>query len=567
MSKSRNAVDVGDLLLSVGTFLFFALLVHFGVATERSRLDQNLRTRVSREALDHINKLEAELNANVFLANGMVAHIVAQGGALDATVNSALQALHQYGRHIRNIGIAPDNRISHIYPLQGNEAALGLYYPDIPNQWPAVKRAMETRKPVLAGPVPLRQGGTALISRTPVFMPDGHYWGVIGMALDMPGLFGAVGLEEQVGDVRYALRGRDGAGKAGDVFLGQPGLFTDDAVTFDIAIPGGSWQLAAAPVQGWHATDRDTGAVEGAGMVLSLMLSLLLQVHLRNRRRVADSEQRLRAFLDTTRDAVIVTDSTGLVQEFNPAAERMFGHAADTMVGSDARALIPHGRASTPEDQGRRKDGSTFPIEVTVGEARVAGNRLQVRVIRDITERKAFERRLLELATTDALTGALNRRAFLEAAHTALAVARRYHRPLALLMLDADHFKRINDTYGHPMGDAVLVRLTAVVRDCLRASDSLGRLGGEEFAVLLPETDLDQAVEAAERLLAAIRAAEVIGDGGVAIRFTVSIGIGALSPTTADMTALMRAADDALYRAKAEGRDRWCWPGVAGKLR
>lgn len=556
--KPHYVLDVGDLLLSAGTFLFLALLVHFGVTTERSRLDQNLHTHVSREALAHVSRLEAELNANVFLANGMVAHIVAQHGALDSSVMSALQTLHQYGRHIRNIGIAPNNRISHIYPREGNEAALGLYYPDVPSQWPAVQRAMVSHKTVLAGPVTLRQGGIALISRTPVFMPDGSYWGVIAMALDMDSLFGAVGLDAQVGDIRYALRGKDGAGRNGEVFLGQPELFSQNAELFDITVPGGSWQLAAVPVQGWNATGRQTAAMEAAGLALALGLSLLLHLHLRNRRRVADSEQRLRAFLETTRDAVIVTDDGDLVQEFNPAAERLFGYGAAEMLGGSIDLLMPDHRAGVSEGKGRRKNGSEFPIEVTVGAARVAGHRLHVRAIRDITERKAFERRLVELATVDSLTGALNRRAFLEAANAVLSLARRHRRPLALLMLDADHFKGINDTYGHHVGDAVLVRLTELARDCLRSTDSFGRMGGEEFAVVLPETDADQAVEVAERLLAAMRAAEIDGDGATRVRFTVSIGVAALSAKVADVETLIRLADRALYRAKDEGRDRWC---------
>lgn len=557
VSKPRHVLDVGNLLLSVATFLILALLVHFGVTTERSRIKQNLRTHVSREALAHVSRLEAELNANVFLANGMVAHVVAQGGVLDESVMDAMQALRQYGRHIRNIGIAPDNRISHIYPRAGNEAALGLYYPEVPSQWPAVQRAIALRQTVLAGPVALRQGGTALISRTPVYMPDGRYWGVIGMALDMTGLFGAVGLDEQVGDIGYALRGTDGAGREGAVFMGRPELFADDAVLFDITVPGGTWQLAAAPTQGWNATDRGTALLEGSGLVLALMLSQLLYLHLRNRRRVVDSEQRLRAFLDTTKDAVIVSDDDGAVHEFNPAAERLFGYGAAEMLGRTVHALMPDHKAGASDGHGRRKDGSEFPIEVTVGAARVDGHRLHVRVIRDVTERKAIERRLLEFATVDALTGALNRRAFLEAANAALSLARRHHRPLALLMVDADHFKRINDSHGHHAGDAVLVRLTELARAVLRTTDSFGRMGGEEFAVVLPETDAGQAVEVAERLLAAVRAAEVAGDAGKTIRFTVSIGIGALSDQVEDVETLMRAADRALYRAKAEGRDRW----------
>lgn len=577
VGKSRNRIEWSDLLLSAAAFVVLALLVHFGASTERSRLAQNLRTRVSHDALHHQARLESELNANVFLANGMVAHIVALGGIAGDNAIPAMQTLYRYGRHIRSIGIAPGNRVSHVYPLEGNQPAIGLYYPDVPAQWPAVKRAIESHSPVLAGPVALRQGGIGVISRTPVFMPDGRYWGIISLVLDSDSLFRAVGLGQQEGDIRYALRGKDALGKSGDVFLGSPDLFSQGAIIYDINVPGGSWQLAALPVNGWAVSNGNAMMLEAAGMTLALALSVILYMHQRGRRRIASSEQRLRAFLDTTKDAVIVIDEHGMVQEFNPAAERMFGYAAEDMLGCSLNALMPpetaalhdtyiaNTRAMQSRDMtsgrqvsGRRKDGSEFPIEVTVGETRVGGKRLHVGVVRDITERKAFEQKLVEFATIDSLTGALNRRAFMETAHTAVTLARRHERPLSLLMLDADFFKAINDSYGHHVGDATLVRLSALARTCVRTTDSFGRLGGEEFAILLPETDGERAAEVAERLLAAVRTAEVPGDNGAIIRFTISIGLAALTPKIADVDDLLRQADRALYCAKSQGRDRWC---------
>lgn len=577
VSRVRAHIDLRDLLLSAGAFLLLALLVHFGVTTERSRVAQNLRTHVSHQALDTLNRLEAELNADVFLANGMVAHIVAQGGRPGDTIIPALQSLHQYGRHIRNIGIAPDNRVSHVYPVEGNQAAIGLYYPDVPAQWIAVQRAIESRGTVLAGPLTLRQGGIALISRTPVFLPDGRYWGIVSLALDSDSLFRTVGLDRLAGDIRFALRGKDAMGKDGDVFVGPPDLFSQDAITFDLKVPGGSWQLAALPVSGWKVSNRYVMILEAAGMALAFGIATVLHFYLRGRRRIVDSELRLRAFLDTTKDAVIVIDEHGLVQEFNPAAVRMFGYGVDEILGASVNTLmapetaarhdgyVANTRATQSRDMtggrqvdGRRKDGSEFPIEVTVGEARVGGKRLHVGVVRDITERKAFERRLVELATIDSLTGALNRRAFMEVARAAVTLAQRHQRPLSLLMLDADHFKLVNDTYGHHMGDAILVRLAALAQACVRTTDSFGRLGGEEFAILLPETDGVRAAEVAERLLTAVRTSEVLADDGAIIKFTISIGVVELTAEIIDIDDLLRRSDRALYRAKSQGRDRWC---------
>ncbi|HYG89736.1 MAG TPA: sensor domain-containing diguanylate cyclase [Azospirillum sp.] len=174
---------------------------------------------------------------------------------------------------------------------------------------------------------------------------------------------------------------------------------------------------------------------------------------------------------------------------------------------------------------------------------------------RDRARLERLNEELRHIATVDPLTGAWNRRHFLELANRELERARRHHRPLCVLMLDVDHFKRINDTYGHAIGDAALVALVAACRGALRGSDLLGRLGGEEFAVLLPETDAKNACEVAERLRYAISAIALPLPAGL-VGMTASIGVAAADPADASMERPLIRADEALYRAKAEGRNR-----------
>jgi diguanylate cyclase (GGDEF)-like protein len=193
-----------------------------------------------------------------------------------------------------------------------------------------------------------------------------------------------------------------------------------------------------------------------------------------------------------------------------------------------------------------------------VGEAYIGQNRVHVGVIRDITKRKAIEEKMRELAVTDNLTGALNRHGFEEIAENAFMVSKRYSRPLSILMIDADHFKDINDNYGHDAGDRVLIRFSSVVNKTLRSTDVLCRYGGEEFLALLPETTFEEAAILADRLLSALRTTEVrIGDHKT-VRFTVSIGVASLTPEVQDLASVIQRADEALYKAKKEGRDRWC---------
>lgn len=174
----------------------------------------------------------------------------------------------------------------------------------------------------------------------------------------------------------------------------------------------------------------------------------------------------------------------------------------------------------------------------------------------NITSIKLAEEAIRILANTDALTGLANRRHFLETAEDEFARAQRYNTPLAVLMADLDFFKAINDRYGHAGGDTVLRHFAITLSSLLRDSDSAGRVGGEEFAVLLPHTALDGAQAFAERLMDCIASTPPDIDGTLA-PYTVSIGISEFGPGSKDFSALLRCADDALYRAKHNGRNRY----------
>ena len=235
---------------------------------------------------------------------------------------------------------------------------------------------------------------------------------------------------------------------------------------------------------------------------------------------------------------------------------------ADTILAQD-QAIIESGEAMQFEINPIEADGQLhtfiserFPVFSANGKLTGVGG-----INTDITERKkldaalrASEREMRLLAATDPLTGAKNRRSFFESGNQELARSKRYNRPLTILMMDIDHFKAVNDDYGHAAGDAVLKNIVNACREMLREQDILGRLGGEEFGIILPEIDIDTAYTIAERLRLQLMELETISEGKT-IRITVSIGLGECEKDTPSLEEALGQADRALYKAKQEGRN------------
>lgn len=281
------------------------------------------------------------------------------------------------------------------------------------------------------------------------------------------------------------------------------------------------------------------------------------------------SEARARAFLHTALDAVLVIDAQYGVLEFNLAAEQLFGWRSADIHGQPLQELLappPHApqrgvaplRHGHQESWGKARSGRVFPLELSVGSLDDAYQPLRVVIARDLSERKLAEAALQRMAHIDELTQVLNRRGWMEHLQPLLAHARRYQHPIALLSIDADHFKRLNDTYGHPGGDAILRALAHTLQANLREVDVLGRMGGEEFAIALPETSIEGAQTVAQRLLHAIRHSTVQYEDHE-IRFTVSIGASVLQVGELDsLPQALKRADAALYQAKRQGRDQLC---------
>ena len=298
---------------------------------------------------------------------------------------------------------------------------------------------------------------------------------------------------------------------------------------------------------------------------------------------LAASEARTTAIVNTAVDAIITADERGRIESVNPATQQIFGYPDGELVGQSVNVLMPEGEAREHDghvsrfvESGRaqilgmgretlakRKDGTTFPIDISVSKAEVADGLVFVGLIRDITERKRAEAELQaakeaaeEAARRDPLTGLWNHNRILEHLIEELARSDRLGTPVSVVMIDLDHFKQINDTHGHMVGDEVLRSVSDRLAEVVRLYDKVGRFGGEEFVVVLPGTSQAEAEAAAERMRDALSCEPVPTSIGP-LTVTASLGVVTRQGELAnDATTLLVAADTALYSSKESGRDR-----------
>lgn len=313
---------------------------------------------------------------------------------------------------------------------------------------------------------------------------------------------------------------------------------------------------------------RDTRLARAASQQLALA-NRQLEVRVASRTRKIEEGRALLSFILNTSpsDVVLAEVESGRVHFINrQLTEHLRLKAAPKTLFLPELLHDPETRERFTQALDRY--GQVDAMEALIGEHAPRWSSLSARLIEvegqlahllwgfDISAHKALEGQLRELATRDALSGLLNRRAFLERSTALFDHCRRHGQPCAVLMIDIDHFKRINDRHGHQMGDVAIRSCAQAIGNVLRDADLLGRLGGEEFAALLPHATADSAAVVAERIRSAMAEMNLESPQGQPLAFTISIGVAEMAAHHASIEPLLVDADQALYRAKATGRNK-----------
>ncbi|MGC9312641.1 MAG: histidine kinase N-terminal 7TM domain-containing diguanylate cyclase, partial [Sediminispirochaetaceae bacterium] len=275
------------------------------------------------------------------------------------------------------------------------------------------------------------------------------------------------------------------------------------------------------------------------------------------------------AVVENLKDVILVFDAQDRLVDYNPAAEKLFPLIAPDIIGIPAPQVLEdkstllqqllkardssESNFSFLRETGRESHYRSALALVKNREQQIIG---KILTISDITAQVELLKKMQKLATTDSLTGILNRRSFFEQSHAEIDRAKRYRRPVSFILLDIDHFKRINDSYGHAAGDAVLVELSRRITSAIRKEDIFGRYGGEEFSLCLPETNQSTAYIFAERLRKIVEE-EPVQYNDRRISVTASFGVAGVERIDIEtLDELLLHVDKALYDAKELGRNR-----------
>ena len=435
--------------VSLSIFALIATGGEYLLSLAQERWVAQRKEEILKEAGRVRTMLESEINTTLNLNLGLVIYVASKPNFDNAAFEIVARRLTERTQHVRNIGLAKDNVITHIYPYKGNEAALGLRYMDNEAQKPAVLRAIRTRRTVVAGPVNLIQGGRGFISRSAIYLGEGRdtYWGIASMVVDVDSIYAASGLLDG-GILRYALKGKDGLGERGSLFFGENAIFENPwRVVLPVTLPEGSWLLGAAP-QNEAMVYPNKGAYRLGSLVVAFTMGLLV---------------------------------LGLLNSL---------------------------------------------------------------------------KRIRFLAHHDPLTGMPNIRYFEHYMKQLISASLYRDMPFAVLYLDLESFKPVNESFGHKTGDTILARAAQRVRDAAPSNSFLCRMAGEAFIVVLEGvTSRSEAERLGKGICNAMERPFTVGKGEhVAIRASVGVSLFPSQGVTSEI--LVREADqDLAQRRRSSSMD------------
>ncbi len=396
-------------------------IVGLGVYVERLKTEQlryEERSRVIDQLANIRTRLEGTIGDSIGRLEGIVAFIERNPDLTVEEYNAFAARLITNRSQIRNMAAAPDLVIRYVYPLSGNENAIGLDYRRVPAQWQAARRALETGRLSIAGPVDLVQGGSGFIARAPVFADrEGNsFWGLASAVIDTGRVYEAAGLDNPSLGIDIVIQGRDALGHNGEVFYGSLAELGRSPVELVVSIPNGKWVLIATPKAGWYSRDiwdhREVFIASGFGFLL-MLLSVAFAYHRRTRKLLNLRLENLSRAVDQSSSGLIIASARGYVVYANPRFLAMSQQTQEQTIGAHVRSLFNEedlslgfqalwssvltGKDWQGEQRNWRRDGTPYWESVSITPLKDAeGKTPDVLIVKtDISEKKDSEEALV----------------------------------------------------------------------------------------------------------------------------------------------------------------------------
>lgn len=581
--------DPKTILVVVFLFSFFLLsLVIYNLLTLESEKE---RAQVYTMAANYSYDIKFNLDRALSSTYTLQALVTQNDGEFIRNFEEVARDILPSYPGVIELAIAPRGIIQQVAPLYGNEKALGLNLFEAKTQNKESFLARYSGKLTLAGPLELVQGGIGLVGRLPIFEDRANSESFWGFALAV------IRISEILDHSKMAQLEHDGLSysvwrihpdsREKQMIFQSEHTTLIDPVEYTFDVPNGSWTITLAPTKGW-GSPMIFMLRELIALVFALMLGYLakLFIELKLAKVALESkviqttgeknilERQFEVLLDAIPDLIWLKDPNGVYLFCNRAFERLFGAKEKEIVGKsdydfveyqladffrthDILAMDAKEPVRNEEELSFKEDGynglfETIKTPVYDQKSQLLG---VLGISRDITARRENEEKIQKLEYFDPLTSLPNKLQLRIRLEHDLSIMERQNEQLAVLFIDFDHFKNINDTLGHAIGDELLVKVSKRLKALLRQIDTLSRQGGDEFVVILPGVSVDDAAHMAKRLLQSIEQPIKLEENELII--TASVGIALYPNDGKDIDTLFKCADAAMYLAKQNGRNNY----------
>ncbi len=574
-----------SLFLTFGLMLFSALALeqYFEQLVEQETF-QSTQLDLVRQLSVVSARLEANLQNSLSLLKGFAAYISAEPDLSEQDFKQYAEELIMKEPLLINFAAAKDLIVNYVYPIEGNEKVIGINYRKLPAQRDMVLQVVNTGQIMMVGPVDLVQGGIAFIGRAPIYTGadmQRKVWGIISAPIDAEKLYQQSELKTEYPSMRVAIRSYDALGNVGEVFFGDKDIFqSKDKVSFVVSAGAGLWDVSAVSTQYQPLLSERLSLLRWNFLIAYLLACGFVYWRFR--------QVKERAFMQQT-----ILSNRNLLQQVGEVAKiGGFKISQDlSLTGWSEQASCSLGaRASfVPEVLDDLKpflkdedfvilknklnqsflSFDSFDLEFDLKNipsqwVRIMVSRVQsdesstllTGTIQNITEEVQAKKIIEHQATYDALTDLPNRVLFNDRLQNLINKCRRSGNGVSVLFIDLDRFKPVNDNYGHQVGDKLLIQAASRIKACIRESDTVSRLSGDEFGVILYETTNFEAIlRIVQKIITEMEKAFVVDE--FYLHCSASIGISVFPEDGNDAQSLLQKADQAMYEVKNSGRNGW----------